>query len=161
MQYSLDLQTLHRLSQSPRRASFLVESTYYCLIIGTFFMILKTAGSFAALVGALLNDAILTTWSYLGLLVTAIFTLLTPLAASIHLYCLYAVRITAISACYMVTRYCTVLYCAVLCYTVLYCMFQVRILCGLGEGVTAPAMFAMLARWSAPQERSRCPLIRA
>ena len=72
-------------------------------------------------------DAIITKWSYLGLLVTAIFTLLTPLAASIHLYCLYAVRI----------------------------------LCGLGEGVTAPAMFAMLARWSAPQERSRWLLIRA
>ena len=51
------------------------------------------------------------------------------------------------------TLYFTVLYCAVL-YGV-----QVRILCGLGEGVTAPAMFAMLARWSAPQERSRWPLI--
>ena len=45
--------------------------------------------------------------------------------------------------------------------TVLPCTAQVRILCGLGEGVTAPAMFAMLARWSAPQERSRWQLIRA
>ena len=26
---------------------------------------------------------------------------------------------------------------------------------GLGEGVTSPAMFAMLARWGAPNERSR------
>ena len=57
----------------------------------------------------------------IGILVTAVFTLLTPLAAKHSLYLLYAVRIIE----------------------------------GLGEGVTFPAMLAMLARWSAPQERSR------
>ena len=56
-----------------------------------------------------------------GVLVTAVFTLLTPVAAKTSLYFLYAVRIIE----------------------------------GLGEGVTFPAMLAMLARWSAPQERSR------
>ena len=57
-----------------------------------------------------------------GVLVTAVFTLLTPLAAtSNRLYLLYAVRVVE----------------------------------GLGEGVTFPAMLAMLARWSAPTERSR------
>ena len=57
-----------------------------------------------------------------GVLVTAVFTLLTPVAAKTrHVYLLYAVRIIE----------------------------------GLGEGVTFPAMLAMLARWSAPQERSR------
>ena len=32
---------------------------------------------------------------------------------------------------------------------------QVRVIEGLGEGVTFPAMLAMLARWSSPAERSR------
>jgi len=56
-----------------------------------------------------------------GVLLTAIFTLLTPLAAntSIHLFVL------------------------------------VRVLEGLGEGVTFPAMHAMLAVWVPPSERSR------
>jgi len=57
----------------------------------------------------------------IGILVTAVFTLLTPLAAHHSLYLLYTVRIIE----------------------------------GLGEGVTFPAMLAMLARWSPPQERSR------
>jgi len=56
-----------------------------------------------------------------GILVTAVFTLLTPLAATTSIYLLYAVRIIE----------------------------------GLGEGVTFPAMQAMLARWATPQERSR------
>ena len=30
-----------------------------------------------------------------------------------------------------------------------------RVIEGLGEGVTFPAMLAMLARWSSPAERSR------
>lgn len=61
-------------------------------------------------------------WLYgVGVLVTSVFTLLTPMAAHTSLYLLYAVRIIE----------------------------------GLGEGVTFPAMVAMLARWSAPQERSR------
>jgi len=57
----------------------------------------------------------------IGILVTAVFTLLTPLAANHSLGFLYAVRIIE----------------------------------GLGEGVTFPTMQAMLARWSTPQERSR------
>ena len=57
----------------------------------------------------------------LGVLVTAVFTLLTPLAASTSLYLLYAVRMME----------------------------------GLGEGLTVPAIYAMIARWAAPQERSR------
>ena len=56
-----------------------------------------------------------------GVLVTAIFTLLTPLAASTSVYLLYTVRIIE----------------------------------GLGEGVCFPAMYAMLARWAPPEERSR------
>merc|ERR1719228_2193345 len=56
-----------------------------------------------------------------GVLITAIFTLLTPLAANISIYSLVLVRIIE----------------------------------GLGEGVTFPAMHAMLAVWVPPQERSR------
>ena len=56
-----------------------------------------------------------------GVLITAIFTLLTPLAANISIYALVLVRIME----------------------------------GLGEGVTFPAMHAMLAVWVPPQERSR------
>ena len=56
-----------------------------------------------------------------GVLVTAVFTLLTPLAALTNIYLLYTVRIIE----------------------------------GLGEGVTFPAIYAMIARWAAPQERSR------
>ena len=56
-----------------------------------------------------------------GVLVTAVFTLITPIAAKSSLYFLYAVRVIE----------------------------------GLGEGVTFPAMLAMIARWSTPQERSR------
>ena len=57
----------------------------------------------------------------MGVLVTAVFTLITPIAAKSCIYFLYAVRIIE----------------------------------GLGEGVTFPAMLAMIARWSTPQERSR------
>ena len=57
----------------------------------------------------------------LGVLVTAVFTLLTPLAAVTNIYLLYTVRIIE----------------------------------GLGEGVTFPAIYAMIARWAAPKERSR------
>lgn len=61
-------------------------------------------------------------WLYgLGVLVTAIFTLLTPWAAQTSAYMLVAVRIME----------------------------------GLGEGVTFPAMHAMLAKWSPPNERSK------
>ena len=56
-----------------------------------------------------------------GVLVTAVFTLITPIAAKSSIYFLYTVRIIE----------------------------------GLGEGVTFPAMLAMIARWSTPQERSR------
>ena len=56
-----------------------------------------------------------------GVLVTAVFTLITPIAAKTSIYFLYAVRVGE----------------------------------GLGEGVTFPAMLAMIARWSAPHERSR------
>ena len=56
-----------------------------------------------------------------GVLVTAVFTLVTPLAAHTSLTLLYIVRIIE----------------------------------GLGEGVTFPAMLAMISRWSAPEERSR------
>lgn len=56
-----------------------------------------------------------------GVLITAVFTLLTPVAAKAGLPFLYAVRIIE----------------------------------GLGEGVTFPAMLAMIARWSSPGERSR------
>ena len=73
--------------------------------------------------------------SSLGLLITAVFTLLTPLAAKADLYFLYAVRIIEVR-----DR---------ICHTSISCCQ------GLGEGVTSPAMFAMLARWSAPHERSR------
>ena len=57
----------------------------------------------------------------LGVLVTAIFTLLTPIAA----------------------------------YYSLPALVIVRILEGMGEGVTFPAMHAMLARWVPPLERSK------
>ena len=56
-----------------------------------------------------------------GVLITALFTLVTPLAANISIYALVLVRIVE----------------------------------GLGEGVTFPAMHAMLAVWVPPQERSR------
>jgi len=56
-----------------------------------------------------------------GVLITAVFTLLTPLAARTSLYCLVAVRVVE----------------------------------GLGEGVTFPAMHAMLAVWVPAGERSR------
>ena len=56
-----------------------------------------------------------------GVLVTALFTLVTPIAAHTSLSLLYVVRVVE----------------------------------GLGEGVTFPAMLAMIARWSAPEERSR------
>ena len=39
--------------------------------------------------------------------------------------------------------------------TSLYFLYAVRIIEGLGEGVTFPAMLAMIARWSSPEERSR------
>eukprot|EP00090_Calanus_glacialis_P040476 TRINITY_DN7059_c0_g1_i1.p1 TRINITY_DN7059_c0_g1~~TRINITY_DN7059_c0_g1_i1.p1 ORF type:complete len:505 (-),score=159.42 TRINITY_DN7059_c0_g1_i1:141-1655(-) len=57
----------------------------------------------------------------LGVLITAIFTILTPLAANTSIYTLVLVRVVE----------------------------------GLGEGVTFPAMHAMLAVWVPPQERSR------
>ena len=60
-----------------------------------------------------------------GVLVTAILTLLTPLAASTSVYLLYAVRIIE----------------------------------GLAEGVCFPSIYAMLARWAPPEERSRQPSI--
>jgi len=56
-----------------------------------------------------------------GVLITAIFTLLTPLAANTSIYALVFVRIIE----------------------------------GLGEGVTFPAMHAMIAVWVPPEERSR------
>eukprot|EP00092_Neocalanus_flemingeri_P019684 GFUD01021319.1.p1 GENE.GFUD01021319.1~~GFUD01021319.1.p1 ORF type:complete len:503 (-),score=87.91 GFUD01021319.1:155-1663(-) len=55
-----------------------------------------------------------------GVLITAIFTILTPLAAKTSIYTLVLVRVME----------------------------------GLGEGVTFPAMHAMLAVWVPPQERS-------
>ena len=60
-----------------------------------------------------------------GVLVTAVFTLVTPVAAHTSLTLLYVVRVIE----------------------------------GLGEGVTFPAMLAMIARWSAPEERSRWHMI--
>ncbi|XP_023326905.1 putative inorganic phosphate cotransporter [Eurytemora carolleeae] len=56
-----------------------------------------------------------------GVFITAVFTLLTPLAAKTSIYLFYAVRVVE----------------------------------GLGEGVTFPAMLAMLAKWATPAERSR------
>jgi len=56
-----------------------------------------------------------------GVLITAIFTILTPLAANTSIYTLVLVRVME----------------------------------GLGEGVTFPAMHAMLAVWVPPHERSR------
>jgi len=55
-----------------------------------------------------------------GVLVTALFTILTPLAAKTSIYTLVLVRVVE----------------------------------GVGEGVTFPAMHAMLAKWVPPQERS-------
>jgi len=55
-----------------------------------------------------------------GVLVTAVFTILTPLAANMGIYALVLVRVME----------------------------------GLGEGVTFPAMHAMMAVWVPPQERS-------
>ena len=75
------------------------------------------------------------------MLVTAVFTLITPLAANSNsIYFLYAVQISM-----RPPTYCP------------YCPrpAQVRVIEGLGEGVTFPAMLAMLARWSSPAERSR------
>jgi len=57
----------------------------------------------------------------LGVFITAIFTILTPLAANISIYALVLVRVVE----------------------------------GLGEGVTFPAMHAMIAVWVPPDERSR------
>jgi len=55
-----------------------------------------------------------------GVLITAVFTILTPLAANISIYALVLVRVME----------------------------------GLGEGVTFPTMHAMLAVWVPPQERT-------
>jgi len=63
-----------------------------------------------------------------GILVTAVFTLLTPLAA------LQSLDDPASPP---------------------YLLYAVRIIEGLGEGVTFPAMLAFLARWAPPEERSR------
>ena len=63
----------------------------------------------------------------LGVLVTSVLTVLTPLAARTNLILFLVVRVVE----------------------------------GLGEGVTFPAMLAMIARWSAPQERSRSVLSRS
>jgi len=57
----------------------------------------------------------------IGVLVTAVLTLVTPWAARTHLYLLVAVRVLE----------------------------------GLGEGVTFPAMHAILAQWTPPVERSK------
>ena len=57
----------------------------------------------------------------LGVLVTSVLTVLTPLAARTNLTLFLVVRVVE----------------------------------GLGEGVPFPAMLAMIARWSAPHERSR------
>ena len=57
----------------------------------------------------------------LGVLVTSVLTVLTPLAARTNFILFLVVRVVE----------------------------------GLGEGVTFPAMLAMIARWSAPHERSR------
>lgn len=57
----------------------------------------------------------------LGVFITALFTLLTPVAARINYWLLLVVRILE----------------------------------GVGEGVTFPAMHAMLAKWIPPLERSK------
>ena len=56
-----------------------------------------------------------------GVLVTAVLTLLTPVAARLNIYCLIALRVLE----------------------------------GIGEGVTFPAMHALLSCWIPPMERSR------
>merc|ERR1712110_282209 len=66
-------------------------------------------------------------WLYgIGVLVSAIFTLLTPVAANTsHLW------------------------------SQPWLLYVVRVIEGLGEGVTYPAMMAILSRWAPPGERSR------
>ncbi|XP_072175846.1 sialin-like [Diadema setosum] len=72
--------------------------------------------------GGFLGDKIGGKWLFgLGVLCTAIFTLLTPIAADMGLAWLIAVRVLA----------------------------------GIGEGVTFPAMNALWAHWAPPVERSR------
>lgn len=87
-------------------------------ILGSFFygyvLTQLPGGRLAELVGG--------KWLFgVGILVTAVFTLLTPVAASTSIWLLYAVRVIE----------------------------------GLGEGVTFPAMMAMISRWAPPGERSR------
>jgi len=87
------------------------------LILGMFFY----GYVLTQLPGGRLAEIIGGKWLFgVGVLITAVFTLVTPVAAN-RKYLLYAVRIIE----------------------------------GLGEGVTFPAMLAMIARWSSPQERSR------
>lgn len=57
----------------------------------------------------------------MGVFITAVFTLLTPIAARVNYWLLLVVRILE----------------------------------GVGEGVTFPAMHAMLAKWIPPLERSK------
>ena len=41
----------------------------------------------------------------------------------------------------------------------IYLFYAVRVIEGLGEGVTFPATMAIIAKWATPEERSRSVLI--
>ncbi|XP_077288213.1 putative inorganic phosphate cotransporter [Arctopsyche grandis] len=101
-----------------RPGDFDWSETQRGVILGSFFygyvLTQVPGGRFAELFGGKLVFG-------LGVLLTAIFTLLSPAAA----YCNYTLFIV------------------------------VRILEGVAEGVTFPAMHAMLARWIPPEERSK------
>ena len=119
--YMVNNTAIHQNSSSPD-GPFVWDEAEQGIILGMFFygyvLTQLPGGRLAELFGG--------KWLFgVGVLVTAVFTLLTPLAAS------YAKHHN------------------------LYLLYAVRIIEGLGEGVTFPAMLAMLARWSAPHERSR------
>jgi len=105
-------------STSNHDGPFVWDEAKQGIILGMFFygyvLTQFPGGRLAELIGG--------KWLFgIGVLITAVFTLLTPIAANTSIYFLYVVRIIE----------------------------------GLGEGVTFPAMLAMIARWSSPQERSR------
>ena len=97
---------------------FIWDETVQGIVLGSFFygyvLTQVPGGRLAELVGGKLIYGV-------GVLITAIFTLLTPIAA----------------------------------YYSLPALVLVRVLEGMGEGVTFPSMTAMLARWVPPLERSR------
>ncbi|KAK2145734.1 hypothetical protein LSH36_660g02057 [Paralvinella palmiformis] len=120
--YDNDSECLHQVSNSTDKrehtGEFNWDANVQGLILGSFFYGYITT----QIPGGWLAEKFGGKWLYgLGILCTAILTLLTPIAARTHVYLLLAVRILE----------------------------------GIGEGVTFPAMHAILSNWAPPLERSK------